>query len=84
MYFDQVGNLNAIRYNNWKIHFALLKGNIASAVREQPAWPKLINLRADPFERAWHESEMYTRWLAENRHRIFVKLYAMLFTKWSI
>ena len=66
MYFDQVGNLNAIRYNNWKAHFAILKGNIASAVREQPAWPKLINLRADPFERSWHESEMYLRWMAEN------------------
>ena len=66
MYFDQVGNLNAIRYNNWKIHFAILEGNIASAVRVQTAWPKLVNLRADPFERAWHESEMYLRWMAEN------------------
>ena len=66
MYFDQVGNLNAIRYNNWKLHFAILEGNIASAVRVQTAWPKVINLRADPFERAWHESEMYLRWMAEN------------------
>ena len=66
MYFDQVGNLNAIRYNNWKIHFAILEGNIASATRIQTAWPKLVNLRADPFERAWHESEMYLRWMAEN------------------
>ena len=66
MYFDQAGNLNAIRYNNWKLHFAILEGNIASATREQPAWPKIINLRADPFERAWHESEMYLRWMAEN------------------
>ena len=36
-YFDQVGNLNAIRYNNWKLHFAIFKGKIASAVREQTA-----------------------------------------------
>jgi len=66
MYFDQVGNLNAIRYKNWKVHFATLEGNIASAVRVQTAWPKIINLRADPFERAPHESELYTRWMAEN------------------
>jgi arylsulfatase A-like enzyme len=78
MYFDQAGNLNAIRYNNWKVHFAILKGNIASAVREQPAWPKLINLRADPFERGWHESEMYLRWMAENMW-IFVP--AQVFTR---
>jgi len=58
MYFDQVGNLNAIRYNNWKLHFAIFEGNIASAVCVQTAWPKVINLRADPFERAWHQSEM--------------------------
>ena len=67
MYFDQVGNLNAIRYNNWKLHFAYLEGNIASAVRVQTAWPKVINLRADPFERAWHESEMYLRWYGPPR-----------------
>jgi len=66
MYFDQAGNLNAIRYKNWKIHFAMLEGNIASAVRIQTAWPKIINLRADPFERAWHDSEMYLRWMVDN------------------
>ena len=80
MYFDQVGNLNAIRYNDWKLHFAYLEGNIASAVRVQPAWPKVINLRADPFERAWHESEMYLRWMVDNMW-LFVP--AQVFTrKW--
>jgi arylsulfatase len=48
MYFDQAGNLNAIRYNNWKLHFAILEGNIASATREQPA--------AQVFTRQWLES----------------------------
>lgn len=33
MYIDQAGNLNAIRYNDWKAHFAILEGNIASAAR---------------------------------------------------
>ena len=33
-YFDQGGNLNAIRWNDWKLSFASSKGNIATATRE--------------------------------------------------
>jgi len=65
-YFDQAGNLNAVRYQDWKLHFAVLEGNITEAVRVQPAWPRVVNLRADPFERAMNDSEMYMRWMAEN------------------
>ncbi len=64
-FFDQGGNLNAIRYNNWKLHFVLLEGDITSAYRKQPAWPRVINLRADPFEKAPHESQLYMRWMAD-------------------
>ena len=65
MFFDLVGNLNAIRVDDWKIHFAVLEGNITNAIRFQPAWPKVINLRADPFEKGPFESEMYFRWMAD-------------------
>ena len=65
-YFDQGGNLNAIRYQNWKLHFTILEGAINTAYRKQPAWPILINLRADPYETAWKESSMYIRWFADN------------------
>jgi arylsulfatase A-like enzyme len=65
-YFDQGGNLNAIRYNNWKLHFTITEGPINEAYRKQPAWPVLINLRADPYETAWKESDMYLRWFADN------------------
>jgi arylsulfatase len=65
-YFDQGGNLNAIRYDNWKLHFTLLEGAINTAYRKQPAWPILINLRADPFEQMWKDSAMYIRWFADN------------------
>ncbi len=65
-YFDQGGNLNAIRYENWKLHFTILEGAINTAYRKQPAWPILINLRADPYETAWEESAMYIRWFADN------------------
>ncbi|MBW4935547.1 arylsulfatase [Marinobacter sp. F4206] len=71
-YFDQGGNLNAVRVQDWKIHFAVLTGNITSAVREIPAWPKVIHLKADPYEKAWEESELYLRWYAENTMWTFV------------
>jgi arylsulfatase len=65
-YFDQAGNLNAVRYKNWKLHFSVLQGDITEAIRFTPAWPKVINLRADPFEKGPHESRLYTRWMADN------------------
>jgi arylsulfatase A-like enzyme len=65
-YFGQGGELNAIRWNDWKVHFAITEGNIATAVRQVPGWPVIINLRADPFEKAPHESGMYFRWYADN------------------
>ena len=29
-------------------------------------WPMIVNLRADPYEKAQHESGMYIRWYADN------------------
>jgi arylsulfatase A-like enzyme len=65
-YFGQGGELNAIRWNNWKVHFATFQGNIATGVREVPNWPLIINLKADPYETMWEESPMYLRWYADN------------------
>jgi arylsulfatase len=33
-YFGQGGDLNAIRVADWKIHFAVMKGNIATGTRK--------------------------------------------------
>ena len=55
----QGGELNAVRWNDWKVHFAVTNGNIASATREVPGWPVIVNLRADPYEKAPHESGLY-------------------------
>jgi arylsulfatase A-like enzyme len=67
VYFSQGGNLNAVRYDDWKIHFATTNGNIATGVREITGWPMIINLRADPFEKGPHEADMgYLRWYADN------------------
>jgi arylsulfatase len=65
-YFGQGGDLNAIRWNDWKVSFAAENGNIATAVRDVPGWPILTNLRADPYERASSQSGMYIRWYADN------------------
>ena len=63
-YFDAGGNLNAIRYNDWKLHFTLMEGAINEAYRKSPSWPILFNLRADPYEVS-HESALYIRWFAD-------------------
>jgi arylsulfatase len=65
-YFGQGGELNAVRWNNWKVHFAQLEGNITDASRVETSWPAIINLKADPYEHAWEESGMYLRWMADN------------------
>jgi arylsulfatase len=64
-YFDASGNLNALRYNDWKLTFAEMSGNITTAYRTRPSWPRIVNLRQDPYERFPYESEMYIRWMAD-------------------
>ncbi|MDT0553447.1 arylsulfatase [Urechidicola vernalis] len=64
-YFDAGGNLNALRYKDWKLHFTIMEGAINEAYRKTPSWPILINLRADPFEVSM-ESALYIRWFADN------------------
>jgi arylsulfatase len=55
-YFDQGGNLNAIRWNDWKVSFAVnSRGNIATATREVTNWALMTNLRMDPYERGLEE-----------------------------
>ncbi|VTU00820.1 arylsulfatase : Arylsulfatase A OS=Rhodopirellula europaea SH398 GN=RESH_00626 PE=4 SV=1: Sulfatase: Sulfatase_C [Gemmataceae bacterium] len=66
-YFGQQGDLNAVRYRDWKVHFGIFEGNIATGIRTQPNWPLIINLKADPYEMMWKHGEMgYLRWYADN------------------
>ena len=71
-YFAATGDLNAVRVNDFKAHFAVQQGDITTAVRQAPAWPLVVNLKADPYEKAVHESKMYLRWYAENTMWTFV------------
>ena len=61
-YFDDNASLNAIRVNDWKIHFKIMEGNLAEATLKPLNMPQVINLRQDPFERFPKESHMYFRW----------------------
>jgi len=66
-YFDQGGNLNAIRWSDWKLSFAIAsEGNIATATREKPSWALITNLRMDPYERGMKEGGGATEFLARN------------------
>jgi arylsulfatase len=65
-YFDQGGNLNAIRWNDWKLSFATSKGNIATGTRETSAWALIANLRMDPYEKGLEEGGGAIDFLARN------------------
>jgi len=78
IYFSQGGELNAVRYQDWKVNFASIKGNIATGTREVTGWPMIVNLRADPYEKGPHEAEMgYLRWYADNMW-IFVPIQTVI------
>ena len=54
-YFDQGGNLNAVRWQDWKVSFAVIHGNIATGTRSVTNWATMTNLRMDPYERGMEE-----------------------------
>ncbi|WP_137127472.1 arylsulfatase [Roseomonas sp. HF4] len=66
-YFTDDGDLAALRYDNWKVHF-MIQENHGLHVWERNftplRLPMLFNLRSDPFERA-DESFDYGRWRVE-------------------
>jgi arylsulfatase len=54
-YFDQAGNLNALRFQDWKLTFAYQTGNIATGTRSVSNWAMITNLRMDPYEKGIEE-----------------------------
>jgi arylsulfatase A-like enzyme len=65
-YFGQGGELNAVRWNDWKVSFAVVEGNIATGFRKVTGWPTITHLKADPYEKMAMESSMYMRWYGDN------------------
>ena len=83
LYWTDDGDIAALRYNNWKLVFMEQRGH-GFDVWQEPfvplRFPKLFNLRTDPFERADHEGMGYQRWRAE---RMFVLAPAQTYVmKW--
>jgi arylsulfatase A-like enzyme len=68
-YWTDDGNLAGLRYNRWKLVF-LEQRSEGLDVWQDPLvalrFPKLIDLRADPFERAQTDAGDYHRWRVEH------------------
>jgi arylsulfatase A-like enzyme len=70
IYFDDDGDLVALRFDNWKIVFMEQRSRGTLALWAEPfvtlRVPKLFNLRTDPFERADTTSNTYYDWLVDH------------------
>ncbi len=66
-YFNDDGQLVALRYENWKLVFCEQRAEGTLRVWAEPftclRLPKMYNLRMDPFERADITSNTYYEWL---------------------
>ena len=66
MYFDDDGQLVAMRFDNWKVVFEEQRCQGTLQVWAEPFTslrvPKIFNLRTDPFERADVTSNTYWDW----------------------
>jgi arylsulfatase len=65
LYWTDGGDLAALRYNQWKVHFLEQRAHGFDVWGEpfvQLRLPKLYTLRGDPFERAEHDSILYDNW----------------------
>jgi len=74
IYFNDDGDLVALRYDNWKVVFMEQRTRGTLEVWMDPfvplRVPKLFNLRTDPYERADVTSNTYFQWLIENDYLI--------------
>jgi arylsulfatase len=74
IYFDDDGNLVALRYGNWKAVFMEQRCPGTLQVWAEPFTvlriPKLFNLRTDPFERADITSNTYWDWYLNKAYLI--------------
>jgi arylsulfatase A-like enzyme len=70
-YFTDTGELAAVRHGNYKVHFMIQEAE-GFDVWKKPytplGWPSVVNLRADPFERAMDESIGYGLWATKRMY----------------
>jgi arylsulfatase len=71
-YFSDEGDLVGLRYDNWKLAFAVQPAEGTMRVWQQefehPRIPYIFNLRTDPFERAQITSNTYYDWLIDHAY----------------
>ncbi len=69
-YFNDDGDIVAIRYENWKLVFAEQRATGTLRIWAEPftklRLPLIFDLRADPYERAQHTSNTYYDWLLDH------------------
>jgi len=69
-YFNDDGDLVALRYDNWKVVFAEQRVEGTLRIWAEPfvslRLPKLYNLRTDPYERADITSNTYYDWIFDH------------------
>jgi arylsulfatase A-like enzyme len=81
MYWSDEGDLMALRLGNWKVHFAVQRGEGCVGWQqqlEQLRVPLLVNLRTDPFENAEVVGQMYYWKWRIDRAYVFVPFGAMV------
>jgi len=75
IYFDDDGNLVAVRYDNWKVVFMEQRVEGTLRLWAEPfvelRVPKLYNLRTDPYERADITSNTYYDWFIDHCYLVF-------------
>jgi arylsulfatase len=75
IYFSDDGDLVAIRYDNWKVVFAEQRVQGTVLIWAEPfvflRFPKIFNLRTDPFERADITSNTYWDWMIDHAYIMY-------------
>ena len=64
-YFSNTADLMAMRYDQWKVSFKTIKGNLFTGSTSSTQAPIVTNLRMDPWERYQDESMNYGKWWGE-------------------
>jgi arylsulfatase len=76
IYFNDDGDLVAVRYENWKVVFEEQRATGTLRIWAEPFTPlrvpKLFNLRSDPYERADVTSNTYYDWLMTDGPGVFI------------
>ena len=65
-YFSGDGDLNAVRWKQWKISFNTMSGALPTAFKTPTSWPMITNLRADPYERWSTQSWAMIPWYGQH------------------